>query len=207
MAQDYKHVSRAKARKATAGTSSAGLPFLAGLSIGLLIAFAVFLYHYQGLFQGEAPRITVNNAAQPAGMDAQPTVPDPVPDPATEPPAPTFDFYQILPNREVSMSEWEAETPAAGTVDPSADKLFILQVGSFKTTEAADQIKAQLALIGIEADVQRVVINGQDVLHRVRIGPFKSKQAFEETRQRLIANDLDFVVLNLKASEAEAQPR
>ena len=200
MAQDYKHVSRAKGPGAKAGKSSAVLPFLAGLSIGLLIAFAVFLYHYQGLLRGEAPQISVHNAVQPAGTDAQSEAPEP----AAEPPAPTFDFYQILPNREVSMSEWE-ETPAADAVDPSADRLFILQVGSFKTTEAADQIKAKLALIGIEADVQRVVINGQDVVHRVRIGPFKSRQTFEETRQRLIANDLDFVVLNLKAGEAEAQ--
>ena len=205
MAQDYKHVSRAKGAKATARNSSAVLPFLAGLSIGLLAAFAVFLYHYQSLLRGETPQITVHNAAQPAGTGPQPAAPDPAPDPAVEPPAPTFDFYQILPNREVSMSEWEAETPAAGTVEPSADRLFILQVGSFKTTEAADQIKAELALLGIEADVQRVVINGQDVLHRVRIGPFKDKQTFEDTRQRLIANDLDFVVLNLKASEAEAE--
>jgi len=103
------------------------------------------------------------------------------------------------------MSEWEADSPAAGIEDPSADKLFILQVGSFKTTEAADQIKAQLALLGIEANVQRVVINGQDVVHRVRIGPFKDKKTFEDTRQRLIANDLDFVVLKLKAGEAETQ--
>ena len=205
MAQDYKHVSRARGPKAAAGRSSAVLPFLAGLSIGLLVAFAVFLFHYQELLQGEAPQITVHNAAQPAATDAQSVPREPAPEAEAEPPAPTFDFYQILPNREVSMSEWEAETPATVPVDPSEDRLFILQVGSFKTTEAADQIKAELALLGIEADVQRVVINGQDVVHRVRIGPFKSRQTFEDTRQRLIANDLDFVVLNLKASEAEAQ--
>ena len=157
MAQDYKHVSRAKGARATTRTGGAVLPFLAGLSIGLLVAFAVFLYHYQGLLRGEAPRITVHNAAQPAATEPRPATPDPRPDPAVEPPAPTFDFYQILPNREVSMSEWEADSPAAGAVDPSENRLFILQVGSFKTTEAADQIKAQLALLGIEADVQRVV--------------------------------------------------
>lgn len=206
MAQDYKHVSRARGAR-PGHRKGAVLPFLAGLSIGLLAAFAVFIYHYQSLLQGEAPRITVHNAAPGRGTVARPLAPEPTPDPAPEPAAPTFDFYQILPNREVSMSEWEAETPAAGAVEPSADKLFILQAGSFKTSEAADQIKAELALIGIEADVQRVVINGQDVLHRVRIGPFKSKQTFEDTRQRLIANDLDFVVLNLQAGEAEARPQ
>ncbi len=207
MAQDYKHISRAKGAKAPAQKFGALLTFLAGLSIGLLVALAVFLYHYQSLLQGEAPNITVRNSAQDIAATAPAPVAGDTSASTAEPPAPTFDFYQILPNREVSMSEWEAETPVNDVAEPSPDRLFILQVGSFQTTEAADQIKAELALIGIEADVQRVVINGQDVLHRVRIGPFKNKQAFEDTRQRLIANDLDFVVLNLKASEVEAQPR
>jgi cell division protein FtsN len=202
VAQDYKHVSRARPARAPA-RSAALLPFLAGLSIGLLVAFAVFLYHYQSLLTGEAPRVTVHNTAQPA---APAPAPAPAPDAAQEPPAPTFDFYRILPNQKVSMSEWEAEAPAPGDADPAEGKLYILQVGSFKTADAADQTRAQLALIGIEADVQRVVINGQDILHRVRIGPFRDKQAFQETRQRLIANDMDFVVLNLKAGEAEATP-
>jgi cell division protein FtsN len=202
MAHDYKHVSRARSAK-PASPKGAILPFLAGLSIGLLAAFAVFLYHYQSLLQGEVPQITVHNRAPAAGEET-PASPIPTPTATTEPPPPTFDFYQILPNQEVSMSEWEADAPAEGSVAaPAADDLLILQVGSFKTSEAADQIKAELALLGIEADVQRVVINGQDAVHRVRIGPFKDKQAFADTRQRLISNDLDFVVLNLKANEAE----
>lgn len=201
MAHDYKHVNRARSAK-PAATRGAILPFLAGLSIGLLAAFAVFLYHYQSLLQGEVPQITVHNRAPAAGEETATAAAAPT---ATrEPPPPTFDFYQILPSQEVSMSEWEADAPAeGGAVAPAADELLILQVGSFKTAEAADQIKAELALLGIQADVQRVVINGQDAVHRVRIGPFKDKQAFADTRQRLISNDLDFVVLNLKANEAE----
>jgi cell division protein FtsN len=197
VAQDYKHVSRARGAARGPARAWALLPFLAGLSIGLLVAFAVFLYHYQSLLSGETPSITVRNAAQPPKPELQR---------GPEPPAPTFDFYRILPSQEVSMSEWEAESPATDEAGPSTDRLFILQVGSFKTPEAADQTKARLALIGIEADVQRVVINGQDVLHRVRIGPFRDKPTFQETRQRLIANDMDFVVLNLKAGEARGSP-
>lgn len=202
MAHDYKNVSRTRGTKATS-PRGAVLPFLAGLSIGLLAAFAIFLYHYQSLLQGEVPQITVHNRAPAAGTNT-PAPQAPTPAAATEPPPPTFEFYQILPSQEVSMSEWEAAAPPeGGEVAPAADDLLILQVGSFKTAEAADQIKAELALLGIEADVQRVVINGQDAVHRVRIGPFKDKQAFADTRQRLISNDLDFVALNLKANEAE----
>lgn len=207
MAQDYKHSSRGRGTKA--GTDrGAVLPFLAGLSIGLLVAFAVFLYFYQRMLEGEAPTFTVHNGAAAPAPAAVVTAPPPEPDPEPEPPRPTFDFYQILPNQEVSMSEWEADPPATGAdAATTGEELLILQVGSFKTAEAADQARARLALLGIEAGVQRVVINGQDAVHRVRIGPFSDKQAFTDTRQRLIANDMDFVVLNLKANEAKGDGR
>jgi cell division protein FtsN len=207
MAQDYKHISRARgAPSRPAGAHGAVLPFLAGLSIGLLVAFAVFLYQYRTVLQGEAPTITVRNAAPGLKPAPAPATAPPEEESLAEPPPPTFDFYQILPNQEVSMSEWEADdAPAAG--DGTPGELLILQVGSFKTAEAADQIKAELALIGIEADVQRVVIDGREVVHRVRIGPFQDQDAFAATRQRLIENDLDFVVLNLKANEGENRQR
>lgn len=206
MAQDYKHVNRGRGAKAVGNAHGAALPFLAGLSIGLLVAFAVFLYFYQRMLEGEAPTITVHNGAAARAPVPVVTAPPPEPDAEPQPPAPTFDFYQILPSQEVSMSEWEAEAPVEGAA-AAGGELLILQVGSFKTAEAADQARAQLALLGIEAGVQRVVINGQDAVHRVRIGPFSDKQAFADTRQRLIANDLDFVVLNLKANEAKDDAR
>ena len=80
--------------------------------------------------------------------------------------------------------------------------LYILQVGSFKQFEAADQVKAQLALLGISADIQRVVINGQDTRYRVRVGPHKNTAEFNNQRKRLLENNLDFMVLKLSADDA-----
>jgi cell division protein FtsN len=82
--------------------------------------------------------------------------------------------------------------------------LFILQVGSFKTFEAADQMKAELALVGIDADIQRVVINGQDILHRVRVGPFRDAAELDKARNALLENNRDFVLLRLEEDEAAA---
>ena len=79
--------------------------------------------------------------------------------------------------------------------------MYVLQVGSFKEFEAADEVKAELALLGVPADIQRVVINGQDVRHRVRIGPYKSVTKLQEARDRLIENDLDFMLLKLKMDD------
>ena len=195
-ARDYKHASKGNA------PGGSLLPFLAGLSLGLLVAFAVFMYGY---LQPGGPQ---RAAPSPAVATTPPKKTPEATERAAEVPAPTFDFYKILPNREVNLSEWVEEEPAragsppAETAPPEQPGLYILQVGSFKTYDAADQLKAELALVGIDADIQRVVIDGQEVLHRVRIGPFRDAARIEETRRRLVAHDMDFMVLRLKEEEA-----
>ena len=73
----------------------------------------------------------------------------------------------------------------------------MLQVGSFKQHEDADRAKAQLALNGIEADIHRVVINGQDVWYRVHVGPFETIEKIQEMRKKLIEADREFIVLKI----------
>ena len=118
-------------------------------------------------------------------------------------PEPKFDFYKILPNKEVNISEWESvedevDTPAP---EPNQPSMFVLQVGSFTEFNAADEIKAKLALLGINADIQRVVINGQDIRHRVRIGPYENPDQLQQAKNRLLSNDLDFMLLKLKMED------
>ena len=60
-------------------------------------------------------------------------------------PEPQFDFYKILPNKEVNISEWESAEEE--TAEPQAQNqpiMYVLQVGSFKEFQAADEIKARL---------------------------------------------------------------
>jgi cell division protein FtsN len=197
MPRDYKNAPGEKPSKAGAAGDSF-LSFFSGLSVGLLIAFAIFLYQYlaPALKEPVEPSPPVPARTEP-GAKAD----------SAEPPAPTFDFYTILPNREVNLSEWVESAPQAAAPTAEDAGLLILQVGSFKTFEAADQIKAELALIGIDADIQRVVINGQDVLHRVRIGPFRDAAALEKSRQTLAANKLDFLLLRLEEEDAPSPVR
>jgi cell division protein FtsN len=221
MARDYKNA----AQKKEAPSSHAGsvLPFITGLSIGLFVAFIVFLNKSDGSylpFQAK-PSATVSvpmpdtrtpAANQAASIPALPT--------------PTFDFYNILPNKEINISEWVAEEvtvqePAAAQADQVSplqqnnivastpfpmeeNSVYILQVGSFKQLEAADQVKAQLALLGVMADIQRVVINGQDTLYRVRIGPYGDADQLNQARLRLQQNNLEFMLLKLQADDPRA---
>lgn len=201
MPRDYKNVNSRKPKEKS-GRLAALLPFITGLGIGLFVAVFLYLYQSDGTYVPFEPRPVP--APQPASLP-QSNVDAPAIVEQTEPdvPAPRFDFYDILPNKEINISEWVAEEntpiPAGPPVDD--DSVYILQVGSFKQLEAADQVKARLALLGISADIQRVVINGQDTLFRVRIGPYSDQERLDQERRRLQQNNLDFMLLKLQADD------
>ena len=128
---------------------------------------------------------------------------------------PKFDFYKILPGVEVKVPDAElvapkaderpaqkivsaAKPPPNNTVpSPTATGVtaaapatavpatYILQVGAFQTFDEADQSKAQLALQGIQAKIQRVLMNGKEVWQRVQVGPFQNVNAAQQMRARL----------------------
>jgi cell division protein FtsN len=194
MTRDYKNINRKKPEKKSRYQSL--VPFITGLSIGLFVAFIVYIKEHQSYGDNVlTPEFIIDNkkstaTAEPADSQEQDKIPEP-----------KFDFYQILPSMEVNVSEWEAEETKKD--DPIADNsgLYILQVGSFEQYEAADEIKAKLALLGINADIQRVVINGRDIRHRVRVGPYKDPAKLQEARERLLVNNLDFMLLKLQVDD------
>lgn len=62
----------------------------------------------------------------------------------------------------------------AGNV-PSEETYF-LQAGSFPNAVDADNLKAKLAILGIEASVQVVTVPDKGVWHRVHVGPYKGRE-------------------------------
>ena len=101
---------------------------------------------------------------------------------------------------EVPISDWdlaEQEQPGEQTENSLSGGTYLLQVGSFKRFEDADRAKASLALRGIEANIQRVVINGQDVWFRVHVGPLSDVAEIRRMRIKLIESDTDFILLRI----------
>lgn len=195
MTRDYKkNINRKKQDKPLAHSL---LPFITGLSIGLFVAFIVYIREHQPYNLGaRAPKLVVyNKNDKPAAGQQEKQVRK------NDVPEPKFDFYQILPNMEVNVSEWEAGGSKSNEAITDKSGVYILQVGSFEQYEAADEVKAKLALLGINADIQRVVINGRDVRHRVRVGPYKDPAKLQEARDLLLANKLDFMLLKLKVDD------
>lgn len=185
MPKDYKHI---KPNKKKSSTNKNHLKsFSAGLIVGLF--FSVIGYFYQQ-----------NRIHQTKFIRSEMIVEKPSPEIKQNKgtPPPTFDFYQILPNMEVNFSEWEAKDDEKTEQKNEEKNVYILQIGSFRQYEAADEVKAKLALMGITADIQRVVINGKDIRHRVRIGPYTGSEKLSVVRQQLVKNNLKYMLLELK---------
>ncbi|PCH61504.1 MAG: SPOR domain-containing protein [Gammaproteobacteria bacterium] len=167
---------------------------LIGLMLGLISALAVYLY------------VNANNKTeivkQPAKQEEKPTTEKKAP--VSKPQVaekPRFDFYRLLPERELVIPDEQVEKikPKKSAPIPSADKggNYLLQAGAFKTFKQADQLKARLALIGIEATIETVKINDAVVWHRVRVGPFDKLEKVNTVRHRLQDNDIATVVLKV----------
>ena len=71
---------------------------------------------------------------------------------------------------------------------------YILQAGSFQRLEEADSLKASLALLGVEANIQTVTVD-RNTWHRVRVGPYDNLAKLKRVRGRLTRNQIDTVTL------------
>jgi hypothetical protein len=194
--KDYKNTAR-PAVKPREGSGS-WVSFVSGLALGLLFALAVYLW--SGSLPPPASLIGKWGSDSIDQLDFDD--PQLAPDAGPVLPRPKFDFYKILPEMEVPVPEWELSGKDDESETSLAPGTYVLQVGSFKQFGDADRAKARLALRGISARIQRVVINGQDVWFRVHVGPFSDIAAIRAMRVKLIENDMDFILLRIGAEDA-----
>ena len=192
MPRDYKN-SGSKKTKKSARPMGSWLSFLSGLACGLLVAFVIYLWRDKVPDIGPRQAAEVEQIIYEDGPDNT-RISDIAID---DTPTPKFDFYNILPEVEVKVPDWQLEensTDKAGELQPGN---YVLQVGSFKELKDADRAKAELALNGMQAKIHRVVINGQDVWYRVHLGPFQDGEKIQRTRRKLIESDKDFIVIRM----------
>ncbi len=109
-----------------------------------------------------------------------------------------YDFYQMLPNFEVVVPEKDKDVrrdlPAAAKIERPG--VYVLQAGTYRKESDAERVRAQLALQGIDARVQRVAVDA-DVWHRVRIGPIGNLDELNRLRRQLQAADVDALVIRV----------
>lgn len=192
MSRDYKPVPRSS-------NTSKGSPFLSGLLLGLLLGVGLSVAVAIFITGGESPFVNKSKPAPTATATDEPQVA-----PAAEEQSgrPRFDFYTILPGTESQVTEQEIrQKEAAGPSTPATENYF-LQVGAFQTEQEADNMKAQLALLGLEAIVQTASIPEKGVWHRVRVGPFSSLGEINKAREELVRNGFkaDLIKVNSNAA-------
>jgi len=176
--------------------SSTGIPawfwLLGGILIGLGTAVALMLKGYLPELKQHLPSVdsTPSGSSESAlveGDDAE----------TAKPKKPRYDFFTVLPEMEVVVPEQELSrkaVPSPNTTPSDTQDSYILQVGSFRNSADAEQMKARLALLGSMATVQTVTVNNQ-TWHRVRIGPFKGARKADEMRRLLSDNQIDTLVM------------
>ncbi|MDP1635569.1 MAG: SPOR domain-containing protein [Gallionellaceae bacterium] len=137
---------------------------------------------------GEARTETAKQAAAPLLLPGKPG------DKVEE--KPRFEFYKILPGADAPVPQ-TAPAPAAAAPASAADVLF-LQAGAFQKPADADNLKARLALMGVEASVQQVTLPEKGVMHRVRMGPYANPDEMARTRTLLAQNGIQASVVRVK---------
>lgn len=123
-----------------------------------------------------------------------------------------FDFYEILPgtdnatkSRESKQLEGKAAEPKPAAAAPASaaaggPDVYYLQAGAFQTAADADNLKARLALAGIEAKVLTADLPEGKIWHRVRVGPLRGVDEVGRVRERLKQNQIDATLIKQKAT-------
>jgi len=186
MTRDYKNADRkGNARKSG---SSLLIGILIGLVLGLGIALGVAWYINKMpspyLARGRPPA-----TAESPGPAAPSTLKNGGSTVAVPESKPRFDFYRILPGNEESTRPQPKEglkKPA----EPARDVTF-LQAGAFQSAAEADNLKARLALLGIEASVQSTASGDKGTWYRVRTGPYATVAELNRARDTLKQNGVN----------------
>lgn len=166
---------------------------LGGLGIGLAVAAGVYVYE-----QASAPVKTASSKPPPKTRPAQKPVTPKADKPEVDEAPSRFDFYTLLPKMEVLIPDSAIEEANRNLPQAETDLAYVLQTGSFRNAADAETMKANLALLGIEADIEAVVINDRETWHRVRLGPFPSLAAMNPIRRELKRHDIDFILLKVR---------
>ncbi len=200
---------RQAVRNGGSGIPGWGL-FLGGVVLGIILCALV-------VWSGRLPSLRRNDQPQanPDAVAEKGSAPG-IAGSSAASSASQFDFYKVLPEKEVVIPSTElsamakaeqqkaaaannatAPAPASAAPTASAQGGYVLQVGAFPSASDADAMKAKLALQGFTAHVQKVTLDGQ-TWNRVRIGPFSSATQLQAVQKQLSGAGIHAIPLKEK---------
>lgn len=157
------------------------------LFVGIVAGvFVSFLGYLANITPESAPELTLERTVEKVDeirQDVKKTV------------ATKFDFYTLLPEREVIVPVEHEDVDN----QPQQATIYILQAGSFRSSNDADRLRAQLILMGLETKVEQVSVANGDLWHRVQVGPFGDRSRLSKARGILLDQGIDTLLLKRKA--------
>jgi len=230
MSRDLKpRLQTKKPKSGSRGSTLVGI--FVGLILGALVAAGVALYFtaaspFQKPKQEERP--VPPPPPKPQGNEPI-ALPGKAGDKPVE--KPRFDFYNVLPKGSDALpaptkpeettevvkppvkpektdkadskpdDAERAKAEAALLDKPAVPERFFLQAGSFEDPSEADNLKARLALMGVEASVQKVELPEKGTVHRVRVGPYLGQEEMTRARQQLSSSGINAAIIKIKPKE------
>ena len=118
---------------------------------------------------------------------------------------PRFDFSKILPGIEGRRSQEGGATEKAtvtapnvgNTPPPEKSGKYYLQAGAYQNAADAEDQRAKLALMGVEASMQTVAIPDKGTLNRVRLGPFDTVDEMNQIKADLLKRGVTTAVIKM----------
>ncbi len=201
MARDYKSRAHPAARPRNKQQKPGWVWFVAGILVGSFISGLIWLkVTPSGPVFPKHATVAKHQSKQPETAEQQEKK-------APDNPKPRFDFYTILPEMEVVVPDPVTEpepvhaTSAQDSIPSTRSSAetagYMLQMGSFRSHADADRLKASLALVGIQAEIQKVSIKDGDIYHRVRSGPYDRVQV-NRLRAKLKQNKISSLVIKYR---------
>ena len=199
MSRDYKSPSKSNSEKKG---SNLFLGLFLGYVLGLVSAIGVWMYIHQApspFIQNEKPEVSTKIKPSKNGDIAlkEMLILDNSQSQTKDPNEKTrFEFYEMLPGNEEPVTEIELQKAAE---QPLLKDKYYLQVGSFKDTEDAENLKAKIAMLGMEAYIQSADLSEKGMWHRVRVGPFTKIDTIKKTRSSLLQSGIKANLIKIHA--------
>ena len=200
------------------------LGIIIGLLLGIVISLAVALWlnrlsnPFVDKGKGVEPLPKIGPAQPPppaeAARAAEQAAKGKTPEKSAKGERPRFEFYQILPGeKEVTDKEMKeakdakaAQSAKAPSVAPKpgsspaspkphSGEIYWLQAGAFGDEKEADNLRARIALIGLEASVRPVAVPDKGTLYRVRLGPYQSLDDANRIKGALSQNGVGAAII------------
>lgn len=172
-----------------------GSPLLTGILVGMVIGVGLAAGLAWYLMKSPSPFVQ-KEQAKPPQEEARPAAPavntagtSAAPASGVAEAKPRFEFYKVLTDKqEASPGKPAASKTPAPESKPASGEPQFLQAGAFANADDAEKLKAKLAFLGVEANIQVATIPDKGVWHRVRLGPYKSAEELNRVQILLKQN-------------------